>query len=438
MRRVDREAEHTRAERRQPELPSEGMRTRVALVIAAFTAVIASPASADSVTDWWEVSNRSYLSGQTGFGPRSADAERASARTALAMFEAVNAIDQRYQSYLGVPAGDPTASQDAAAATAAYKILVRHYPAQKAGLDESYAMAMALIPDGAAKESGIAIGERAAEAAANVNGLDPASAQPPYRPRTVPGEWIGAALPTTESYWLALKPWAMGTADALRPPPPPPLDSDIYTRDYEEVRRLGSRTSTERTPEQTLIARYRQGYDLAPMVRYIADRPGRRRVDNARLLALYQMAFDDATQAMTEAKLHYNYWRPITAIRNGDADGNEATQHDPAWVPLLFTPNFAEYPCGHCIVAAAQTEVLKLVGGMPEGAGIRVASLGNPNLVLQSVSSWDELVRQVSDSRMYGGVHYRFSNEAGEEMGRRAARLVVEKLLRPLSADPRR
>lgn len=433
MRHVDREAEHARLGRRQPKLPSGGMRMRVSMVIAALAAMTASPALADSVTDWWEVSNRYYLSAQTGFGQRSADAERASARTALAMFEAANAIDRRYESHLGLPVANAAASQDAAVVTAAYKVLLRHYPAQKAGLDESYAMAMALIPDGAAKESGKAIGERAAEAASNVNGLDPASALLPYRPRTVPGEWIGAALPTTEPYWLALKPWAMATADALRPPPPPPLDSDIYARDYEEVRRRGSRTSAERTSEQTLIARYRQGYDLAPMVRYIADRPGRRQVDNARLLALYQMAFDDATQAMTEAKLHYNYWRPITAIRNGDADGNEATQHDPAWVPLLFTPNFAEYPCGHCIVAAAQAEVLKLVGEVPAGAGIRVASLGNPNLVLQSVSSWDELVRQVSDSRMYGGVHYRFSNEAGEEMGRRAARLVVEKLLRPLA-----
>ena len=229
----------------------------------------------------------------------------------------------------------------------------------------------------------------------------------------------------------------MENAEALRPPPPPAPDSDTYARDYVEVRRLGARASTERTPEQTLIARNRQGFDLAPMVRWIADRPGRRQVDNARLLALYQMAFDDAAQAMIEAKLHYNYWRPITAIRNGDADGNEGTQHDPAWLPLLGTPNFSEYPCGHCTVVAAQAEVLKLAGEVPAGAGIRVAASGNPSLVVQSLSSWDELVRQVSDARMYGGVHYRFSNDAGEEIGRKAARLVVDKLLRPLPAARR-
>ena len=167
-------------------------------------------------------------------------------------------------------------------------------------------------------------------------------------------------------------------------------------------------------------------------MRRATDAPGRRQVDNARLLALYQMAFDDAVQAMVVAKQHYDYWRPITAIRNGDADGNDATRPDPAWVPLLPTPNFQEYPCGHCTAAAAIGEVMKLESGLPASAGVRVASLLNPNSVVQTLPSWDEWVRQVSDSRIYAGVHYRFSNEAGEEIGRRAARMVVERALRPL------
>ena len=413
------------------------MRIRM-ILLAALAVLPASPVAADPVTDWWEVANRYYLIGQGAGGARSADAERASTRAALAMFEAVNAIDRRYESHLGFPAADPAASQDAAAATAAYRVLLKHYPAQKTTLDESYAMAMALIPEGPARELGIGVGERAAEAAAGVNGLDPALALVPFRPSTAPGVWIGAALPSLEPHWAALQPWAMGRPDALRPPPPPALDSAVWARDLEEVRRLGARASTERTPEQTLIARNRQGFDLSPMVRWIADRPGRRQVDNARLLALYQMAFDDAAQAMVEAKLHYNFWRPITAIRTGDADGNDATQPDANWVPLLPTPNFSEYPCGHCTAVAAQAELLKLAGDVPAGTPVRVAASGNPNLVVQSVSSWDEVVRQVSDARMYGGVHYRFSNEAGEEIGRRAARLVVEKLLRPLPGARRR
>ncbi len=298
-------------------------------------------------------------------------------------------------------------------------------------------MAMAAVPDGPAKQAGVQVGEAAAAAAMAANGIDPNIPQTPYRPRTIPGEWIGASPPSLEPYWLAFKPWAIGSPDALRSPPPPPLNSERYARDYEEVRRLGARSSQERTIVQTLMARYRQGYDLAPMVRYVADRPGRRQVDNARLLALYQMATDDAVQAMVVAKLHYNYWRPITAIRNGDRDGNDATQHDPVWVALLPTPNFPEYPCGHCTAAAAQAEVLKLAGGLPADTPVRVAAGGNPNTPVQTVRSWDELVRQVSDSRMYGGVHYRFSNEAGEEIGRRAARMVVDKVLRPLRRGKR-
>jgi hypothetical protein len=168
------------------------------------------------------------------------------------------------------------------------------------------------------------------------------------------------------------------------------------------------------------------------MVRYITDRPGRRQVDNARLLALYQMAMDDAVQAMIVAKLRYNYWRPITAIRNGGTDRNDRTQPDPNWVPLLPTPNFPEYPCGHCTAVAVQAEVLKLIGGVPDGTPVRIAAGGNPNLVVQQLKSWDEAVRQVSDSRMLGGVHYRFSNDAGEDIGRKAARLAVQKGLRPL------
>jgi hypothetical protein len=140
---------------------------------------------------------------------------------------------------------------------------------------------------------------------------------------------------------------------------------------------------------------------------------------------------------MVVAKLRYDYWRPITAIRNGDRDGNEATQLDAAWVPLLPTPNFPEYPCGHCTAVAVQAEVLKIAGGLPASTAVRIAAGGNPNIVVQSVGGWDEAVRQVSDARMLGGVHYRFSNDAGEEIGRRTARIVVAQVLRPLPAPSR-
>jgi hypothetical protein len=404
------------------------------LAFAATAALVAAqPAAADTVSDWWDFGARLANAAQAAGGlAGTPDQQRALSRASLAMFEAVNAIDRRYESYLGFPAGDPSASQDAAAATAAYRVLSDHFPAQKAALDESYAISMQTIPQGPAREAGTKIGEAAAAAARTAGGIDPAIAQIPYRPRTTPGEWVATGLPQIEPYMSAFRPWAIASVEALRPPPPPALTSAVWARDAEEVRRLGGRTSTERTPFQTLVARYRQAFDMTPSLRLAADSPGRTLVRNARMFALYQMAFDDAAGAMVAAKFHYNFWRPITAIRNAATDGNDSTQLDPAWVPLLATPNFPEYPCGHCTVAAAIAEVMTAeVGARPPG-GVRVSSQAIPLSAVQVLPSWDEWARQVSDSRIYGGVHYRFSNEAGERIGREAARTVLDKVMRPL------
>ncbi len=403
-----------------------------AMRMAAVAALIfAQPAAADTVCDWWEFANRispPYAGG-------TPEQMRAATRVSLAMFEALNAIDRRYESYLGFPAGDPAASQDAAAATAAYHVLLHHFPDKKAVLDESYTLAMAAAGDEGRREAGRLIGEQAAKAANAAGGIDPSVEQLPYRPRTAPGVWTATALPQLEPYWVAFRPWAIPSAEALRPPPPPALSSARWARDYEEVRRLGGKTSAERTPQQTLMAKHRQAFDLTPSLRLAADAPGRTPVQNARMFALYQMALDDAATAMVVAKMHYGFWRPITAIRNGADDGNDATAPDPAWMPLLPTPNFQEYPCGHCAAAAANAEVMKAETGPRPATGVRVSTSAVPAAAVQVLPGWDEWVQQVSDSRMYGGVHFRFSNEAGEEVGRRAARIVLEKVMRPL---PRR
>jgi hypothetical protein len=410
------------------------MRPRYLRIAAIAALAFSRPAAADTVCDWWDFATRLSSPYAPSAAPQTPDQGRAATRAALAMFEAVNAIDRRYESYLGFPAGDPTASQDAAAATAAYRVLLAAFPAQKTLLDENYAIAMTAVRDERAREAGRLIGEAAATAALAVGGIDPAIEQTPYRPRTSPGEWVATGLPQIEPHMAAYRPWAIPSAEALRPPPPPALTSPVWARDYDEVRRLGARASTERTPHQTLMARYRQAFDVTPTLRLAAEAPGRTPVQNARMFALYQMAFDDAALAMVAAKFHYNFWRPITAIRNGAQDGNDATAVDPGWVPLLGTPNFPEYPCGHCTVAAAIAEVMTAeLGARPVG-GVRVTAGGVPNAVVQVLPGWDEWAREVSDSRIYGGVHYRFSNEAGEEIGRRAARAVLERVMRPLPA----
>ena len=409
------------------------MRKWTLAAAAAVSAFGSTAASADTICEWYDFSPSIILAAAPGAGaPRTPDHDRAGTQVALAMFEAVNAIDRRYESYLQFPAGDRNASQDAAAVTAAYRVLLEHYPSQRSALDDAYALAMGGITDEARRTAGQQIGEQAARAALAAGGIDSAIVQQPYRPMTAPGVWTATALPVFEPFSIAFRPWILPRADAVRPGPPPALTSERWARDLDEVRRLGARNSSERTPVQTLMARYRITPNLMPSLRLVADAPGRTPVQNARLFALYQMIGDDTGMATAEAKLHYNFWRPVTAIRNADDDGNDATRRDPAWEPLIATPNHPEYPCAHCSFAGAFAEFMTAETGARPAAGVRVSSRSIPNSAVQALPSWEDWVREVSFSRTLGGVHYRFSNEAGEEIGRRVARMALQNVMRPL------
>jgi hypothetical protein len=396
-------------------------------------ALAAAPASADTVCEWIEYGQAvGAAAAPPPEAPRTGEHDRAQTQMALAMFEALNAIDRRYESYLGMPAGDRTASQDAAAAAAAYEVLLAHYPSQKSGLEENYNMTMLGIRDAAAREKGKAIGQAAAKLALAAGGFAEGAKPVPYRPRTSAGVWTSTQLPVIQPYSLTFKPWILPSPDAVRPAPPPALTSERWARDLEEVKRLGGKNSKERTPEQSLMARYRITPNMTPSLRLIADARGRSPVENARMFALVAMVQDDTGLATAEAKMHYNFWRPIVAIRNAEDDGNGATAADAAWEPLIGTPNHPEYPCAHCSNASSLATVLKSeVGASPPG-GVRVASRSIPNSLVQVLPTFDQWVKEVSDSRTYGGVHYRFSNEAGEEIGRRVAAMALAKIMRPL------
>ncbi len=408
-------------------------------ISAALALALAAPANADVVCEWMQFADGIVSAGAPPPGsPRKPDHERAETQVALAMFEALDAIDRRYESYLKLPLGDPAASQNVAAATAAYRVLSAHYPGLRETLDDNYAIALEAEPDAKARAAGQAIGEAAARAALASGAIDPSIAQVPYRPRATAGVWAPTSLPVFQPYSTAFTPWILPRVDALRPPPPPALNSAIWARDYDEVRRVGARKSKDRDASGTLMARYRITPDMMPTLRLIADAPGRALVANARLFAMERMVADDASMASADAKLHYNFWRPITAIRNGDSDGNDSTAPDAAWEPLITTPMHPEYPCGHCTYAGGAAELLKAeVGNAPPG-GVRVASRSIPASAVQVLPSFDEWVRQVSYSRILGGVHYRFSNEAGEALGRKVAAMGLAKIMRPLSGPERR
>lgn len=392
----------------------------------------AQPAKADTATDWIDLTIKinNILRPPPGTPPRP-DRSRATTRSALAMFEALNAVDRRYESYLGMPVGDPAASKDAAAATAAYHVLIDHFPNLKKSLDDSLAITMAGIADGSAKDAGKKLGEAAAKLALAAGGVDPEATKTPYRPVTAPGVWVATDLPSIDPVDSTFKRWAVSNIAALRIDLPA-LGSERWAKDYNEVKRLGGATSRERTPHQTLMAQYRIVPDISPALRAAADRPGRTQVQNARMFARVYMAGDDASVAMADAKMHYNSWRPITAIRNGDRDGNDSTERDPEWTPLLPTPNFPEHPCGHCIYASAVATVMAAETGETPATGVRVYSLIAGNSIQQILPSWSQWVQEVSDSRIYAGAHFRFANEAGEQMGRAAGKAVLDKVMKAI------
>src|SRR5688500_13446738 len=205
-----------------------------ALLAAAGLLAIAAPARADTVCEWVDFAQLiAAAATPPPDAPRTGEHDRAQTQVAIAMFEALNAIDRRYESYLGLPAATAAgASQDAAAATAAYQVLLGHFPGQKTALDDSYNVAMLAVSDGAARDKGKAIGEAAAKLALAAGGFDPARKPVHYRPRTSAGMWTATQLPVFAPYTLTFKPWILPSFDAVRPAPPPALNSERWARDY--------------------------------------------------------------------------------------------------------------------------------------------------------------------------------------------------------------
>jgi hypothetical protein len=355
------------------------------------------------------------------------------------MFEAVNAIDRRYAPYKLNLAAERTTSKEAAAASAAYDILVALYPDQKADLDATLAASLSGIAETEAKSKGIELGKKAAAGIIALRANDSSDKTENYRPYTTPGIYVPTTLPI-ESTSPALTPWVMGTGSQFRPGPPPALSSETWTRDLNEIREIGSRNSSRRTAEQTNIGRFwfqtgPRTYN--PIVKQIALARKMDVVDCARLFALSSIAGVDAFIAVFDAKYIYNLWRPVTAIRNADLTSNAATPRDESWTPLGVTPMHPEYPCAHCIVAAAISTVLQSVAG-DEVDAISLTSPTAPG-VTRKWTRLQDYSDEVSNARIYAGFHYRFSTEVGKDMGKKIGQLTVATQLRGAvaSAQPK-
>ena len=367
----------------------------------------------------------------------------------MAVFTAVNAITGDYEPYIDTVTADSGASPDAAAVAAAYRVLRTYFGANAsvlAMLDTARASSLNAIPNGAAKDNGIATGEAAAEAILALRASDGSTPAQFYTvPPAAPGQWqatpscpfVGGVQVGAFLHWRNVTPFGVQSVSAFLPPPPPALGSNEYAKAYNEVKTIGSSTSTdaERPPDRRDVVNfYAQSsptYILNMVARQLATAEGRQLSDNARALALINMAISDALVASFNAKYEYRFWRPETAIRAGDTDDNRKTDLDTAFRPFITTPCFPSYPSNHGSGTSAGVEMLRRLYG---AAGFSI-ELTSPNPALAGItlrySQVGEITQDVSDARVYGGIHFRFDQDAGERMGREIATSVYKNNLRP-------
>jgi hypothetical protein len=323
-------------------------------------------------------------------------------------------------------------SATAAVAAAAHRILTYTFPTQTAAFDSDLAQSLTAVPDGARERAGVAFGEAVADALIALRAEDGSDATVTYAGGTEAGEWRPTEpgfLPALSPQWGAVTPFALASGDQFRPQGPPDLTSAEYAAAFEDVKRLGSAASPERTDDQTEIALFwadGPGSYTPPghwnqIATEIAEIKGLSGRDSALMLAELNVALVDAGIAAWDAKYTYGSWRPITAIRLADTDGNEATMADPGWSPLLTTPNHPEYVSGHSTFSGAAAAVLTdFFGDIP----FSTTSVTLPG-VTRDFDSFAAAANEAGRSRIYGGIHFEFSNQDGLALGRDAGDWVL-------------
>jgi hypothetical protein len=394
---------------------------RVTSVLAAGLMADAMPASADVVSDWNAIAEAIQIDKQLASPPSA----RVMSMMHVAIFEAVNAIDPRYHSY-GLKLGlDPKAHKEAAAAAAAHSVLMSVYPEQSQRLNSALSASLATIQVDEAQSRGLALGKEASASVLRLRVNDGSSVAEAYRPFTSPGVYVPTATPVF-SNWGSSTPFIMTHGSQFRPEPPPALNSSTWADDSNEVRRMGGLNSSARSVEQTNIGRFwlfTGPQTWNPILRQVAGSKNLSVIESARLFALVNMAGNDAYVAVMDAKYAFNFWRPVTAIRNADLSKNPLTAREPDWQPLGPTPLHPEYPCAHCIASTAAGTVIKTILG-DEVAVIRMTSPTAPG-VTRMWSRVQDYIDEVSVARIYAGFHYRFSTKVGEDMGRKIADLTL-------------
>jgi len=412
------------------------------LAIVLLSGVISGPATAradDIVLRWNEIA------AQTATTTSPFNQSRVAAIVQLAVFEAVNAITGEYEPYLNpATVAPPGASVEAAVTIAAHKVMTTYFPAASAALDAARDTDLAAIPNGPAKTAGIAVGLAAANAMIALRAADGSSPLLAIIPTsTAPGDYqltTGCAAAMFYN-WQLVTPFGIANASNFLLDPPPSLASNRYAKDYVEVKTVGASTSADRPADRAdvvrLYAASSPSFVLSMATRQIAAQKGTSLSENARALALIHMAASDSLVASFLNKYHYDRWRPETGIRNGAADGNDKTEGDPDFATFIPTPCFPSYPSNHASGTSGGLEVMRrLFGAAGHDITItnNVPALGSlPAMVVtKSYTQLKEIRDDVDDARVFGGIHWRYDQDAGDVLGRAIATEVVKNNLRPV------
>jgi hypothetical protein len=358
----------------------------------------------------------------------------------VAIHDAVNGAIPQYERY-EFTGHDPHANPTAAAAAAAHRVLSRLFPAQQTDLDARLSDSLHRLPNGSRERRGIELGREAADAIWSLRLNDGSDQFGEYTPGTAPGRWqYTPPYDGINSFifvpaWRFVTTWALDRADQFRVRrAPPALSSAQYAREYNEVKTIGHINSATRTPEQTAYGKF--WYEFSDIgwnriTRIVSASHDLDLAQSARLFALVNITLADSWIAGWDSKFYYDFWRPITAIRAGDTDGNPATEADATWEPLMPTPPIQDYPSTHSVLGDGAAEILGSILGDETAFATTSSTAIHPNVEVRSFSSFTQAADENGDSRVQVGIHFRSAVNAGQRMGREIGRHVYQNLLRP-------
>jgi hypothetical protein len=402
------------------------------LAACAAVLLLVASAHADTVTEW-NLNATNALMVSAAQPPQVSVPHMAMVHGAV--YDAVNAIDGGHEGYLiSSRLGQPSNSKRAAAATAAHRVLVHLVPAQQATLDALYGASLAGVPDGPAKTGGIAVGEQAAAAMIAARANDGRFGSFRFAVGSQPGVWrpVLPAFVNDPAAWLKdVRPFLIEDPSQFRSKGPLELTSHRYAREFDEVKSLGSLTSTERTADQTHAARYWAENPPATwsrIFRTLSAQQGLTLVENARLYAMLYMTAADALIAVWDDKAHWSFWRPITAIREAGGDGNPLTQPQGGWTPLIATPPYPEHPSGHTGLSGSIVKTLQQFFGTDSVGWTDTNNAG----LTRSFSSLSQAIDEIVDARVWSGIHFRTADVQGQRIGRHVASYRQGRYFRPV------